>query len=109
MTIMVAESTPSRDTLGAINGLSGSASSLARAIAPVGATSLFAYTVSTDALGGSLVWLVMTLVSASAYALSYKLAGSAPAWRREPARCDAESPRADDTGFFVNEDSRATR
>jgi hypothetical protein len=55
---------PSRSALGATTGLAQTVASVMRAIGPAAATSLFSLSVEHNLLGGTLVYLVLCLVSA---------------------------------------------
>ncbi|KAG8950368.1 hypothetical protein FRC04_007810 [Tulasnella sp. 424] len=71
--ILVSQSTPSRTSLGAVNGVAQMVASAMRAMGPTLATILFA--VSTDpqfhALGGQLIWVYMVFLAlAGVYASS---------------------------------------
>ncbi|KAF5314228.1 hypothetical protein D9758_018295 [Tetrapyrgos nigripes] len=57
--LLINNSAPSRDTLGTLNGIAQSASSLARAFGPATATSLFALSNEHNLLGGQLVHVVL--------------------------------------------------
>lgn len=55
-------SAPSSSALGATNGLAQTTASIARAIGPESATSLFAISVEKDLLGGRLVYVVLLVL-----------------------------------------------
>ena len=55
--------------LGSVNGISQTAASLARAVGPAMATTLFAYTLQNDWLGGLGVYVVFITISSCAYAV----------------------------------------
>ncbi|KIJ62919.1 hypothetical protein HYDPIDRAFT_93484 [Hydnomerulius pinastri MD-312] len=56
-------SAPNQRTLGAVNGLSQTTASIVRAIGPALATSMFAYSLQYNILGGYAVYLVMILLT----------------------------------------------
>ncbi|KAF8840923.1 MFS general substrate transporter [Paxillus ammoniavirescens] len=57
--LYVTASAPNRKTLGAVNGLSQTTASTVRAIGPALATSMFAYSVEHNLIGGYAVYVVM--------------------------------------------------
>ncbi|KAH7337118.1 major facilitator superfamily domain-containing protein [Rhizoctonia solani] len=61
--LLVTRSAPCRRSLGTVNGLAQMVASASRAIGPATATSLFAFSVKNNALGGNLVWLVLSLMA----------------------------------------------
>ena len=63
--------------LGSVNGIAQTAASLARATGPAMATSLFAYTLQNDWLGGLGVYVVFITISSCAFPLTYGLPGEA--------------------------------
>lgn len=72
--LYVQASSPSRDTLGATNGIAQTAASIARAIGPAGATSLFALSMARqDIAGGMLVYWVLGFVTIAAAGVSRML------------------------------------
>ncbi|KZT38806.1 MFS general substrate transporter [Sistotremastrum suecicum HHB10207 ss-3] len=60
--ILIMSSAPSSSALGATNGLAQTTASIARAIGPESATSLFAISVEKDLLGGRLVYVVLLVL-----------------------------------------------
>ncbi|KAH7335700.1 major facilitator superfamily domain-containing protein [Rhizoctonia solani] len=60
--LLVNRSSPSRRSLGAVNGLAQMVASASRALGPAAATSLFAISVQKNLLGGNLVWFVLAAV-----------------------------------------------
>ncbi|KIK82134.1 hypothetical protein PAXRUDRAFT_832390 [Paxillus rubicundulus Ve08.2h10] len=61
--LYVTASAPNQKALGAVNGLSQTTASIARAIGPALATSMFAYSVEHNLLGGHAVYLVMISIT----------------------------------------------
>ncbi|KIK98033.1 hypothetical protein PAXRUDRAFT_824358 [Paxillus rubicundulus Ve08.2h10] len=61
--MFITASAPNQKSLGAVNGLSQTISSALRAIGPAMATSMFAYSVQHDILGGYAVYLVMVAIT----------------------------------------------
>ena len=59
--------------LGSVNGIAQTAASLARAVGPAMATTLFAYTLQNEWLGGLGVYVVFITISLSVFPLAYKL------------------------------------
>jgi len=70
ISIFVVSSAPSRQAMGATNGLNQTLSSLMRAIGPAGATSLFALTVERNLLNGFLIYAVFVVITAMAVSAS---------------------------------------
>ena len=72
--LYVQAASPSKDTLGATNGISQTAASIARAIGPASATSLFALsTQRQDIAGGNLVYCVLIVLTVIATGVSRML------------------------------------
>ena len=67
--------------LGSVNGIAQTAASLSRAVGPAMATTLFAYTLQNDWLGGLGVYVVFITISSCAFPLTYKLPEGA--WMQE--------------------------
>ncbi|RXK42403.1 hypothetical protein M231_00393 [Tremella mesenterica] len=61
--IMVNDLAPNRHSLGAINGLAQVVASAMRAVGPGAASTLFALSVDRHALGGNLIWAVLSFVA----------------------------------------------
>ena len=59
--------------LGSVHGIGQTAASLARAFGPATATSLFAYTLENDWLGGLGVYVVLITMSLCAMPFAYRL------------------------------------
>ncbi|PWN21435.1 MFS general substrate transporter [Microstroma glucosiphilum] len=80
-TLLVNNVAPSRNSLGALNGLSQTFGSLSRAVGPTMSTSLFAFSTTHKGFG-QLVWAVMIAIATTAWLLSFRIARSAnrPAW-----------------------------
>ena len=71
--IYVTSSVMSPRALGSVNGIGQTGASLARGLGPVVATSLFAYTLENNWLGGLGVYLVLITISLCRMPLAYKL------------------------------------
>lgn len=66
--IYVSSATPSKRSLGAVNGISRLVSSVQSAIGPAVADSLFAFSVTNNVLGGNFAYVVLlTLVCVGLY------------------------------------------
>ena len=63
MFIFVTRAAPNKQSLGSVNGLSQSFTSIARAIGPVLTTSLFAFCKEYNVLGGNLVYVLMAMLT----------------------------------------------
>ncbi|KAG1774827.1 MFS general substrate transporter [Suillus placidus] len=61
--MFITASAPTRNTLGAINGLGQTSSSMARAVGPVLATSLFAASKQHNLLGGNAVFVILFMLA----------------------------------------------
>ncbi|KIK98035.1 hypothetical protein PAXRUDRAFT_824362 [Paxillus rubicundulus Ve08.2h10] len=59
----ITASAPNQKTLGAVNGLSQTTASTVRAIGPAMATSMFAYSIEHNIIGGYAVYLVMIAIT----------------------------------------------
>jgi len=77
----VTSSVKSPRALGSVHGVGQTAASLARAIGPAMATSLFAYTLQNDLLGGLGVYVALITISLSCLPLAHKLPEKA--WEHE--------------------------
>lgn len=64
---------PNRRSLGAINGLAQTTASVVRAIGPVTSTSMFAYSIQHNLLGGYAVYAVLVTMSVVSLMLTVKL------------------------------------
>jgi len=71
--IYMTSSVDSPRALGSVNGIAQTGASLARAVGPAMVTSLFAYTLQNDWLGGLGVYVVFIILSSCAFPLTYKL------------------------------------
>jgi len=71
--ILVTRAAPNRLSLGSVNGLNQSLSSIARAIGPVLTTSLFAASKQYNILGGNFVYVIMAMLATILVALSRRL------------------------------------
>jgi hypothetical protein len=59
----ITASAPNRRSLGALNGVAQTTASVVRAIGPASATSLFAYSIRHDFVGGYGVYVVIILIA----------------------------------------------
>ncbi|KAG9034984.1 hypothetical protein FRB95_012274 [Tulasnella sp. JGI-2019a] len=71
--ITVKEAAPNQQSLGAMFGLSQSFACIARASSPAFVSSLFAFSVNSQILGGQIVWLVMLGIAISGFHFSRRL------------------------------------
>jgi len=71
--IYVTSSVASPRALGSVNGIGQTGASLVRALGPAVATSLFAFTLENDWLGGLGVYVVLIMTSLCGIPLAYKL------------------------------------
>ncbi|KAG8847042.1 hypothetical protein FRB96_001692 [Tulasnella sp. 330] len=71
--IMVKAAAPNKQSLGATFGLSQSVACIARAAGPAFVSSLFAFSVNRQVLGGQLVWLVMTCIAITGFYFARRL------------------------------------
>jgi len=97
--LFVTSSAPSKHTMGATNGLSQMTISFMRAVGPAAATSLFAFGVERDILGGKLVYLIFGVITVGAIAaagLLPKEAKSSEVGGDEP---EDKNISEDDEGF----------
>lgn len=69
----ITSSAPNKRSLGATNGLSQTTVSIARAVGPALATSLFSFSVEKNLLGGYAVYAFYATLSCFAVALSTRL------------------------------------
>jgi hypothetical protein len=79
--MFVTASSPTQDSLGAVNGLAQTATSIMRALGPVSATSFFAISVEKNLLGGNFVYFVLILLTIVAFAAAQLLPDEP--WPRE--------------------------
>ncbi|THU81253.1 hypothetical protein K435DRAFT_844804 [Dendrothele bispora CBS 962.96] len=82
--LLINNSAPSRDSLGSLNGITQSASSLARSFGPAGVTTLFALSNEYHLLGGQLVHIVLVGIALVTLSLTMRLENVQPAWRKPP-------------------------
>ena len=61
--VMTNDASPTRNSLGAVNGLAQSIASGFRAIGPIAATSIFAVSIEHNILHGWLVWFVLAILA----------------------------------------------
>ncbi|EGN93642.1 hypothetical protein SERLA73DRAFT_115664 [Serpula lacrymans var. lacrymans S7.3] len=71
--MFITASSPTKLSLGAVNGLSQTTASISRAVAPAVATSLFAVSIQYDIFGGNAVWAVLLSLSLGAMYLGSRL------------------------------------
>ncbi|KAJ1299323.1 hypothetical protein OPQ81_011041 [Rhizoctonia solani] len=77
--LLVTRSAPCGRSRGTVNGLAQMVASASRAVGPGVATSLFAFSVKSEILGGNLVWLVLSLVALLGVAFAYQIPNERPA------------------------------
>ncbi|THU75165.1 hypothetical protein K435DRAFT_881470 [Dendrothele bispora CBS 962.96] len=83
--LLINNSAPSRESLGSLNGINQSTSSLARSFGPAGATTLFALSNEHHLLGGQLVHIVLVGIALVTWSLTMRLENVQPAWRKSPS------------------------
>jgi len=71
--ITVKSAATDRGAMGATFGLWQTVASVAHTVGPAFVSSLYAFSVNRQILGGNLVWLVMCIIAASGYLLSRRL------------------------------------
>ncbi|KAF9237647.1 MFS general substrate transporter [Melanogaster broomeanus] len=71
--VFVTRAAPNKYSLGTMNGLSQTTTSIARAIGPAVATSLFAFSKEHNILGGNLIYIVLTAIATALVFLSRRL------------------------------------
>ncbi|KAH7928319.1 MFS general substrate transporter [Leucogyrophana mollusca] len=76
--IFITSAAPNKRSLGAVNGLSQTTVSIARAVAPAMSTSLFALTMEKNLLGGHAVYVILYLLSGILLWLATHLPGDLP-------------------------------
>ncbi|KAH8114502.1 MFS general substrate transporter [Phellopilus nigrolimitatus] len=81
--VMINDAAPSADTLAAMNGISQMAIVLPQTIAPAFVTSVFAFSVSSNILGGNLIWIVLLCISCIASVHSLTLKEPTHDWRED--------------------------
>ncbi|KAG8730174.1 hypothetical protein FRC12_020432 [Ceratobasidium sp. 428] len=81
--LLVTRSAPSPSALGTVNGLAQMVASASRAVGPAVATSLFAYSIKNNVLGGNLVWVVLVLLALSGVVVASRLPPDRPKSDRE--------------------------
>jgi hypothetical protein len=75
--IYITSSAPSPRALGTTHGLSQTAASFARTFGPAASTSLFAFSVKQNILGGSLVYVIMIILSVGSLFVASQLPSKA--------------------------------
>ncbi|KAL5520137.1 hypothetical protein ACEPAG_1797 [Sanghuangporus baumii] len=60
--VLINDAAPSADSLAAINGISQMVMLLPQAIVPAAVASLFAWSISSNILGGNLIWIVLIII-----------------------------------------------
>lgn len=87
---------PNRRSLGTLNGLGQSVSSLMRSLALAGTPALFALTINKGWLGGRAIWIFMTLSGLAFVLASWRVKDAVAEWRNESktADQDGEAPTA---------------
>ncbi|KAF9237646.1 MFS general substrate transporter [Melanogaster broomeanus] len=71
--VFITRAAPNKYSLGTMNGLSQTTTSIARAIGPAVATSLFAFSKEHNILGGNLTYVVLTALTTALVLLSRRL------------------------------------
>ncbi|EIN04049.1 MFS general substrate transporter [Punctularia strigosozonata HHB-11173 SS5] len=79
--VYVTHAAPSRRTLGAVNGIAQTTASVVRAVGPALSTSLFAFSVSHDLMGGYAVYVVLVAMAAAALVAAVQLPKNG--WKEE--------------------------
>jgi hypothetical protein len=65
----ITASAPSRNSLGAVNGIAQTGVSAMRAVGPACATSFFALSVEKNLLGGNLIYVILALTTLVGFAV----------------------------------------
>ncbi|KAI6110539.1 MFS general substrate transporter [Pisolithus croceorrhizus] len=78
----ITTSAPGRRSLGAINGIAQTTASIVRAIGPASATSMFAYSLQHELLGGYAVYLVMIAFTVATMKLASALPEEVGEWEQ---------------------------
>ena len=81
--VIINDATPSADALAAVNGLSQMVIVLSEALGPAAATSLFAFSKSSNVLNGNLVWVVLFVVSCATALHCGTLKEPSHDWRKD--------------------------
>ncbi|CAE6416381.1 unnamed protein product [Rhizoctonia solani] len=76
--LLVTRSVPFGRSRGTVNALAQMVASASRAVSPVMATSLFAFSVKGGILGGNFIWLVLSLVALLGVAAAYRIPNDRP-------------------------------
>jgi hypothetical protein len=71
--IYVSNATPNKRSLGALNGLARTVSSIQAMIGPAGVTSLFAFSVTNNVLGGNLIYVILLSLLCVALGIALQL------------------------------------
>lgn len=71
--MFVTRAAPNKQSLGSVNGLSQSFTSIARALGPASVTSLFAFSKQYNVLGGNFVYVFLALLVTFLVVLSRRL------------------------------------
>lgn len=79
--LAVTAAAPSRRLLGALNGVAQMCSSLMRSIGPLGASSLFAFSVANHVLGGWLIYYTMIALGVVGAGVSLLMREEVMGWR----------------------------
>lgn len=74
---------PSQRSIGQINGLAQSVSTLVRSIALAGTPALFALTINKQLLGGQAIWLFLVLMACAFVGASWRVKDAVAEWRNE--------------------------
>lgn len=71
--ILIAQGAPSRSALGVTNGLAQALGSVARALAPSVASSLFSLSLQWQTMGGNMVYIVLAGLTLFGMSLAFSL------------------------------------
>ncbi|KAF8600209.1 hypothetical protein BDV93DRAFT_267004 [Ceratobasidium sp. AG-I] len=71
--LLVRRCAPSSRALGTVNGLAQMVASASRTIGPAYSTSLFAFSIKSNILGGNLVWVVLAFVAVLGCMAAFRL------------------------------------
>ncbi|KAF8630195.1 hypothetical protein AX17_005470 [Amanita inopinata Kibby_2008] len=87
--IYITAAAPTKRSLGAMNGIVWTVTSVTQAVAPTIATSLFSFSAQSNLFGGYVVYAVLFTLSCFSVLLALKLPNNArPVWEVEGDRVD---------------------
>lgn len=81
--VIINDAAPTADSLAAVNGLSQMAIVLSEAVAPAVATTIFAFSKSSNVLNGNLIWVVLFAISCGTALHCWTLKESTHDWRKD--------------------------